>query len=230
MKSHSQGTATAAADTQLAGEVKAQLAAGNRAKACERFEILVSSHQRRASRIAYYYLRNPAEVDEAVQDAFLKAFVHLPSFREELLFELWFTKILVNGCLDRLKARRRRARWLVSTGFAFGSSDGSSGSTNDQRDLFERRPTREPSPEASVLADERSRRLHEAVDTLPGRQRSVVVLNQFEGHSTREVSQLLGLSEATVRVHLFRAIRSLRKQMSAELWLPARSARTREAI
>ena len=65
------------ADNQLAAEVKAQLARGNRAKACEQFEALVSSHQRRASRIAYHYLRNAAEVDEAVQDAFLKAFVHL---------------------------------------------------------------------------------------------------------------------------------------------------------
>jgi RNA polymerase sigma-70 factor (ECF subfamily) len=221
----------AQADSQLAGEVKALLARGDRAKACERFEELVAHHQRRASRIAYYYLRNAAEVDEAVQDAFLKAFVHLPSFREELLFELWFTTILVNGCLDRIKARKRRARWIVSTSSAFGSHSGNSAnSTNDERDLIERRPAREPSPEASLLADERSRRLRQAVDTLPDRQRSVVVLNQFEGHSTREVSQLLGLNEATVRVHLFRAIRSLRKQLSDELWLAGRSAPAHEAI
>ena len=80
-----------------------------------------------------------------------------------------------------------------------------------------------------MLTDERSRRLHEVVDTLPTRQRSVVVLNQFEGHSTREVSQLLGLNEATVRVHLFRAIRSLRQRLSTQL-RPAGSVRTREAI
>ena len=215
------------ADNQLAAEVKAQLARGNRAKACEQFEALVSSHQRRASRIAYHYLRNAAEVDEAVQDAFLKAFVHLPSFREELRFELWFTKILVNGCLDRIKARRRRARWLVSIGSAFGGDSGHP--AYDQRELLEQRPSLEPSPEVSVLTDERSRRLHEVVDTLPARQRSVVVLNQFEGHSTREVSQLLGLNESTVRVHLFRAIRSLRQRLSAQLQ-PAGSARAREAI
>ena len=215
------------ADNQLAAEVKAQLARGNRAKACEQFEALMSSHQRRASRIAYHYLRNAAEVDEAVQDAFLKAFVHLPSFREELRFELWFTKILVTGCLDRIKARRRRARWLISIGSAFGGDDGHP--AYDQRELLEQRPSLEPSPEASVLTDERSRRLREVVDTLPTRQRSVVVLNQFEGHSTREVSQLLGLNEATVRVHLFRAIRSLRQRLSTQL-RPAGSVRAREAI
>jgi RNA polymerase sigma-70 factor (ECF subfamily) len=216
------------ADSQLAGRVKAQLARGDRAKACEQFEALVSMHQRRASRIAYHYLRNAAEVDEAVQDAFLKAFVHLPSFREELRFELWFTKILVNGCLDRIRVRRRRARWLLSIGSAFGGDNGYS--AHDQRELLEQRPSLEPSPEASVLTGERSRRLHEVVDTLPARQRSVVVLNQFEGHSTREVSQLLGLNEATVRVHLFRAIRSLRKRLSAEHRPTGGATRAREAI
>ena len=212
-------TLIARAETQLAREVKVLLARGDRVEACQRYEELVDRHQRRAARIAYYYLRNAAEVDEAVQDAFLKAFVHLPSFREDLLFELWFTKILVNGCLDRIKARKRRARWMLSTS-----------SAEAERDQVERRPATEPSPEASLLADERSRRLRTAVDTLPERQRSVVVLNQFEGHSTREVGQLLGLNEATVRVHLFRAIRSLRKQLSNELWLAGPPAGAHEAV
>ena len=75
-----------------------------------------------------------AEVDEVVQDAFLKAFTHLPSFREELLFELWFTKILVNACLDRIKSRNRRARWLLP-------------SPSDEFDLIERHPSSAPSPE-----------------------------------------------------------------------------------
>ena len=54
-----------------------------------------------------------AEADEAVQDAFVKAYAHLDSFREELPFEVWFTRILINGCLDRIKARTRRARWFA---------------------------------------------------------------------------------------------------------------------
>ena len=49
-----------------------------------------------------------AEADEAVQDAFVKAYSHLSTFREELPFEVWFTRILINGCLDRIKARTRR--------------------------------------------------------------------------------------------------------------------------
>ena len=193
-------------DRRLAGDVKALLAAGDRLEASDRFEEIVARHQRRATRIAYYYLRNAADVDEAVQDAFLKAFVHLPSFREDLLFELWFTKIVVNGCLDRLKARNRRARWMISTG-------------EDEHDVIGRHLSDAPSPEATLLSNERGAQLRAAVDQLPDRQRSVVVLSQFQGHTTREVSEVLGLSEATVRVHLFRAVRSLRKLLSRHTWL-----------
>ena len=101
------------AETELAAEVKRLLARGRREEAAARFGAIIDQQQRRAARIAYHYLRDPAEVDEVVQDAFLKAFLHLPSFREDLFFELWFTRILVNACLDRLKAKTRRARWLV---------------------------------------------------------------------------------------------------------------------
>jgi RNA polymerase sigma-70 factor (ECF subfamily) len=194
-------------DTALAAEVKALLAAGERAHAAARFEDLIARHQRRATRIAYYYLRESAEVDEAVQDAFLKAFLHLSSFREELLFELWFTRIVINGCLDRLKVRNRRRKWLLP---------GEIGDT--ELDLVERRPSSDPSPEAMLLLEERRTLLHAAVDRLPVRQREVVVLSQFEGHTTREVSAILSLSEATVRVHLFRAVRSLRKLLRGDAW------------
>src|SRR6185295_4504602 len=80
----------------------------------ERFAELVMRHQRRAVRIAFHYLREAADSDEAVQDAFVKAYTHFGTFREELPFEIWFTRILINGCLDRLKARRRRERWIAS--------------------------------------------------------------------------------------------------------------------
>ena len=145
----------AEADTRLAGEIKALLARGDRAEAGERFAQIIDRHQRRATRIAYYYLRDPMEVDEAVQDAFLKAFLHLLSFREELFFERWFTRIVVNSCLDRLKTRTRRNRWLVPTG-------------DNEREQVERRPATEPSPESALLGRERRTRLLAAIEPAPG--------------------------------------------------------------
>jgi RNA polymerase sigma-70 factor (ECF subfamily) len=191
-------------DSAAASAVKALRAEGRHAEARERFAEVVARHQRRASRIAYHYLRDTAEADEAVQDAFIKAYSHLASFREELPFEVWFTRILVNGCLDRIKARTRRERWIVSMPETSGT----------ERDLAERMPGHGPSPEDQLLAKERRERLAEALAELPERQRSVFMLSHYEGCTSREVSAITGLNESTVRVHLFRAIRKLRSLLA----------------
>jgi RNA polymerase sigma-70 factor (ECF subfamily) len=73
-----------------------------------------------------------------------------------------------------------------------------------------------PSPEQQVLASERGRLILAAVQQLPDRQRKVFTLCQIAEQSTNEVSQTLGLSEATVRVHLFRAVRKLRGLLAHE--------------
>jgi RNA polymerase sigma-70 factor (ECF subfamily) len=188
------------ADGAAASAVKAMQADGRHAEARERYAELVARHQRRATRIAFHYMRDAAEADEAVQDAFVKAYSHLSSFREELPFEVWFTRILINGCLDRIKARTRRERWVAPM------PEGPGG----ERDFAERMPGRSPSPEDQLLARERREALSRALARLPERQRSVFMLSHFEGCTSREVSALTGLNESTVRVHLFRAIRKLR--------------------
>jgi RNA polymerase sigma-70 factor (ECF subfamily) len=189
------------ADSRVAVDIRALQAEGRLDDARERYGELITRHQRRAARIAFHYLRDVADVDEAVQDAFLKAYLHLGTFREELPFEVWFTRILVNGCLDRLKARRRRDRWMAPPML---DPDG------NERDPAEYLPSSGPSPEAQLLAGERQRQLGAALTQLPERQRLVFVLSHFEGRSSREVSQVTGLNESTVRVHLFRAVRRLR--------------------
>jgi RNA polymerase sigma-70 factor (ECF subfamily) len=189
------------ADARVAIDIRALQAAGRLDDARDRYSELITRYQRRAARIAFHYLRDVADVDEAVQDAFLKAYLHLGTFREELPFEVWFTRILVNGCLDRLKARRRRDRWMAPPAL---DPDG------NERDPAEYLPSSGPSPEAQLLAGERQRQLAAALTQLPERQRLVFVLSHFEGRSSREVSQMTGLNESTVRVHLFRAVRRLR--------------------
>src|SRR5229473_3445915 len=106
-------TAPLSEDSRLAIEIRSLVERGEMEEARERFGGLVTAHQRRASRIAYQYLRDAAEADEAVQDAFVKVFNHIDSYREAWPFEVWFTRILINGCLDRRKARVRRDRWIV---------------------------------------------------------------------------------------------------------------------
>ncbi len=196
------------ADTRVAIAVKGFQAAGQLDQAREKYADLVERHQRRAVRIAFHYMRESADAEEAVQDAFVKAYTHMGTFREELPFEVWFTRILINGCLDRLKARRRRERWIARPTI---DADGV------ERDPAEHLPSRGPSPEDQVLQDERRRRLKAAMTELPERQRLVFVLSHFEGRTSREVSSMTGLNESTVRVHLFRAIRRLRTVLSGRI-------------
>lgn len=191
-------------DAQIIGGIKASLAAGNHPLARERYGDLVARHQRRAARLAFHYLRDAADADEAVQDAFVKAYGRLSSFREELPFHVWFTRILVNGCLDRLKARARRDRWMVRLLDTAGGD----------REVVYDVPARSASPEQALLARERRQRLAQALERLPERQRTVFVLTHYEGCSPREVSEVTGLQESTVRVHLFRAVRRLRSVLA----------------
>jgi RNA polymerase sigma-70 factor (ECF subfamily) len=75
---------------------------------------------------------------------------------------------------------------------------------------------RDSTPEALALRRERGARLMEAIARLPERQKTVVLLSQIEGASTREVSEVTGLRETTIRVHLFRALRRLRSLLSED--------------
>src|ERR1043165_8669187 len=86
-------------DSELAGAIQALVIAGERDTARERLSLRVAGQQRRALRIAYQYLRDAHDADEAVQDTFVKVFTHITSYREDLPFEVWFTRILVNACL-----------------------------------------------------------------------------------------------------------------------------------
>src|SRR6476620_7914083 len=154
---HAVGLPPREADSASASAVKAMQAEGRHSEARERYADLVARHQRRASRIAFHYLRDGAEADEAVQDAFVKAYTHLSSFREELPFEVWFTRILINGCLDRIKARTRRERWLVPMAVRTSSSAGEGGSA--ERDVTDRVAAGGLSPEDRLLGRERRREI-----------------------------------------------------------------------
>jgi RNA polymerase sigma-70 factor (ECF subfamily) len=185
-------------DSRVAIEIRGLVDAGDMEQARVRFGELVAFHQRRASRIAFQYLRDAAEADEAVQDAFVKVFGHITSYRETWPFEVWFTKILINGCLDRRKARMRRDRWFVSG--EISSADEARVSVGSV----------EGDPERQLLARERRAKIAAAIDRLEGRQRTVFMLCHYGDCTPREVSAMTGLNESTVRVHLFRAARKLR--------------------
>jgi RNA polymerase sigma-70 factor (ECF subfamily) len=199
-----QQSARVAEDTQpspasvLATEIKALVTRGDRDGARERFGALVALMQRRALRIAFQYLRDAADADEAVQDAFIKVFVHIEQYRDELPFDVWFRRILVNAALDRLKARARQQRWISQP------TDEESGRPVEQV------PGHEASLERRLLAKEKWAQVTKAVAALPDRQRLVFTLCHADEQTPAEISAATGMGQATVRVHLFRALRKLR--------------------
>ncbi|MSO63365.1 MAG: RNA polymerase sigma factor [Acidobacteria bacterium] len=182
----------------LAAEIKALVERGDRDAARDRFGALVALLQRRAVRIAFQYLRDAADADEAVQDAFIKVFLHIEQYRNELPFDVWFTRILVNAALDRLKARARQQRWI------------SHSTDEDEGRQMEQVAGSEASNERRLLAKERWAQVTQAVAGLPNRQRLVFTLCHLDERSPAEISAATGMSQATVRVHLFRALRKLR--------------------
>jgi RNA polymerase sigma factor (sigma-70 family) len=187
-----------AEDSRIALDIRGLVERGAMDEARDRFGELVAIHQRRASRIAYHYLRNADDADEAVQDAFFKVFSHITSYREAWPFQVWFSRILINGCLDRRKAAGRRDRWFVDTEITSADEARASASATST------------DPEHRLLARERRAKIAAAIDRLDGRQRTIFMLCHYGDCTPREVSAVTGIKESTVRVHLFRAARKLR--------------------
>ena len=179
-----------------------------RERAREQYEGLVARHQHQISRIAFRYLKNEADVDEAVQDTFVKAFRHLSSHQEKVPFIAWLIRIAINTCLDQLKAKSRRNRWMLPL----------VDSNGNERTGVAEQVTRNQNPEEELLSKEQRTRLNTVIRRLPERQQTVLTLSVFEGATTYEISAIMGVSEATVRVHQFRAIRRLQKWISREHW------------
>src|SRR5262245_57545950 len=158
-------------DSQLAGAIKALVLAGERDAARERFAELVASQQRRALRIAYHYLRDTHDADEAVQDAFVKVFMHITTYRDHLPFEVWFTRILVNGRLEMRKARSGRQRCALAV--------------QDSAQLAPLDPAApDPTAEESVVAREGAQEVTARLDRFPYRQRTVVAQRHLAEQST----------------------------------------------
>ena len=157
--------------------------------------------QRRAVRIAYHYLRDAYDADEAVQDAFVKVFTHITTYRRTSR-----SKYGSPHPRERLSRHRQGAHAPPAVGDAGGRAGrrGRPGSVAPQ-----------PGPEARLMSSERARKIAAAIEQLPDRQRAVFTLCHIAEQSTSEVSAALGVSEATVRVHLFRAIRRLRKLLAS---------------
>jgi RNA polymerase sigma-70 factor (ECF subfamily) len=165
------------------------------------FEMLVARYQGRAYRLAWSLLRDAEDARDVSQEAFLRVYRTAGGFRGDARFSTWFYRILVNLCLDH----RRRGRWWQRLRVR---DDGAADP------VLERQPAPLSDPGHTLGRAQVMAQLWAAVDRLSPQQRAAVVLHVQEEMSTSQIAVVLNCSEATVRVHLHRAVGALRKTMA----------------
>ena len=169
-------------------------------------EALVRQYQGKAYAIAYNMCSGDSEeARELTQEAFLRAFRSLKKFKGKSSFYTWFYRILVNTCLD---SRRRRSRWEKI--FSFWRENRSEKASSDE--INEEYPdTKEYSNPMTALSNKQlSKEIKEALASLPEKQRVVFQLKVLHGMRIREIAQIMGSAEGTVKSHLFRATQVMR--------------------
>jgi len=174
------------------------------------FEILMRRHNQRLYRVARAMLKDEMEAEDAMQQAYVNAFVHLDQFEERAQFSTWLTRIAVHEAL----ARRRRTNAHASL-----TTNG-----DEPGDFMETLVAPQPDPERQAYATELGRVLESAVDALPNAYRAVFMLREIEGLSTAETAAGLDLGEEAVKTRLHRARAMVRRSLTDRLGAAASSA------
>jgi RNA polymerase sigma-70 factor (ECF subfamily) len=169
------------------------------------FERLMRQYNQRLFRVARSILRDDADAEDALQDAYVQAYRHLDSFRGDAEPGTWLTRIVINQALMRAR-RRTRDRRVVS----FTGSDPAA------QELDVADPQAE-SPSDAALRGEVRKVLEERIDELPEALRMVFVMREVEEMTARETADALGIPEATVRTRLFRARARLREALERDM-------------
>jgi RNA polymerase sigma-70 factor (ECF subfamily) len=174
-----------------------ELVAAVRAGEATAFDQLMLRWDRKIRGAAYRVLGSDDEAREVTQEAFLRAFRHLQSFKQEARFSSWLYQIALNLCRDRL--RRRRGREFVSLEAVAEAAPARLRAGRSALELVE--------------AQDLSRLVAAAVETLSEEQREVVVLKEYQGLTFPEIAEVLGVPVSTVKTRLYRALSQLRVRL-----------------
>ncbi|MEF8734420.1 MAG: RNA polymerase sigma factor RpoE [Candidatus Accumulibacter meliphilus] len=158
------------------------------------FELLVAKYQRKLARLLSRFIRDAAEVDDVAQEAFIKAYRALPSFRGDSAFYTWLYRIGINTAKNYLVAQGRRA----PTSTEFDAQEAESFEDADQlRDIN--------TPESLLQSKQIGETINAAMDGLPNELRSAIVLREIDGLSYEEIAEAMSCPIGTVRSRIFRA-------------------------
>jgi RNA polymerase sigma-70 factor (ECF subfamily) len=166
------------------------------------FELLVEKYQRKLARLLSRFIRDPAEVEDVTQEAFIKAYRALPAFRGDSAFYTWLYRIGINTAKNYLMAMGRRAPTSteVEAEEAEGFEEG-----EQLRDIN--------TPESVLLSNEIARTVNATIESLPEELRRAIQMREIEGMSYEDIAQAMDCPIGTVRSRIFRAREAIAEQL-----------------
>jgi RNA polymerase sigma-70 factor, ECF subfamily len=166
------------------------------------FELLVEKYQRKLARLLSRFIRDPAEVEDVTQEAFIKAYRALPAFRGDSAFYTWLYRIGINTAKNYLMALGRRAPTSteVEAEEAEGFEDG-----EQLRDIN--------TPESMLLSAEIARTVNATIEQLPEELRTAIQLREIEGMSYEDIARIMDCPIGTVRSRIFRAREAIAERL-----------------
>ena len=191
---------------------RASINDGDLIKAAQRgdraaFEQLVRHYDQAVLRLAYHLTGSDTEAQDIYQDAFLKAYRHINSFRFECSFYTWIYRIVTNLCLDHLRKKKTRRE----------DSPVIADSEGGELNLLDQVPDERAAmnPESDLLRAELGGKITQALERLTPRERMVFELKHYQGLRLRTIGEMLNTTEETAKNTLFRATQKLRSELAS---------------
>ncbi len=175
------------------------------------FNLLVRKYERKVVRLISRLVRDPSEVEDVAQEAFIKAYPALPQFRGDSAFYTWLYRIAVNTAKNYLVAQGRRPIPLSDT-----LSEDEDGESFGREDVVSDNHT----PEAELLSRQIAETVNRAIEALPQDLRTAVTLREIEGLSYEEIAEAMNCPIGTVRSRIFRAREAIAEQLRPLLDTP----------
>ena len=183
-------------------EIDQQLVARAQRGDKQAFNLLVVKYQRKLARLLSRFIRDPAEVEDVTQEAFIKAYRALPAFRGDSAFYTWLYRIGINTAKNYLMAMGRRAPTSteVEAEEAEGFEEG-----EQLRDIN--------TPESLLLSNEIAQTVNSTIEKLPEELRRAIQMREIEGMSYEDIAQAMDCPIGTVRSRIFRAREAIAEQL-----------------
>lgn len=183
-------------------EIDQQLVARAQAGDKRAFNLLVEKYQRKLARLLSRFIRDPAEVEDVTQEAFIKAYRALPAFRGDSAFYTWLYRIGINTAKNYLMAMGRRAPTSteIEAEEAEGFDEG-----EQLRDIN--------TPESVLLTNEIAETVNATIEQLPEELRTAIQMREIEGMSYEDIAKAMDCPIGTVRSRIFRAREAIAEQL-----------------